>query len=72
MSGDGWHPWGGLEQLPEPEPFSPRDFRPAQAGLRNGLPPLRPYTWRPGDAEREAEVQARIAAVRAQLRRRKP
>ena len=42
------------------------DLAHAGAGSRrNGLPEGHPYTWRPGDAEREAEVQARAAAVRA-------
>ena len=46
-----------------PEPL---DLAHAAAGSRrNGLPEVRPYAWRPGDADREAEIQARVAAVRA-------
>jgi hypothetical protein len=40
------------------------------AGLghqHNGMPAVRPYTWRPGDAQRDAEVADRLAAVRAHL-----
>ena len=37
----------------------------AAGGHRNGMPEGHSYAWRPGDAEREAEVQARVAAVRA-------
>lgn len=32
---------------------------------RNGLPWQKPYTWRAGEAEREAEIAARLAAIRA-------
>ena len=67
MSGGGLRIWGAPE-LPEPEPFAPRDFLAADTGLRNGLPALTPYTWRPGEAEREAEVRAQIAAARARVR----
>jgi len=34
---------------------------------RNGLPWAKPYTWRPGEAERQAEVAARLAAIRARV-----
>src|SRR5258707_7014783 len=34
---------------------------------RNGLPPAKPYAWNPGEAERRAEVAARLAAVRARV-----
>src|SRR5258708_26486969 len=34
---------------------------------RNGLPPAKPYVWNPGEAERRAEVAARLAAVRARV-----
>ena len=55
-------PGSGVPVTP-PEPL---DLAHAAAGTRrSGLPEPRPYTWRPGDAEREAEVQARLAAIRA-------
>src|SRR5258707_7368620 len=34
---------------------------------RNGLPAAKPYAWNPGEAERRAEVAARLAAVRARV-----
>jgi hypothetical protein len=35
---------------------------------RNNLPAARPYVWRPGEAQREAEIAARLAAIRARVR----
>jgi hypothetical protein len=32
---------------------------------RNGLPVPVPYRWRPGEAEREAELAERLEAIRA-------
>ena len=37
--------------------------------LRNGMPDPRPFLWR-GDGEREAEVQAMVAAARARAAQR--
>jgi hypothetical protein len=34
----------------------------------NGLPEVKPYRWRPGDAERDAEIAERLAIIRARLR----
>ncbi len=39
----------------------------AWRSLRNGMPALAPYEWRPGDAGRDAEVATQLAAIRARL-----
>lgn len=38
--------------------------RTAIAGVRNGMADVLPYTWRPGEAQREAGLQARLAWIR--------
>jgi hypothetical protein len=57
--------------LPERDTDPGQDARDGRAhrpwAARNGMPGVRPYTWRPGDAEREAEVAAELAAIRAQI-----
>jgi hypothetical protein len=40
-------------------------LRPAATGTRNGLPGPKPYVY--GGDERDAEIAAKIAAVRARL-----
>src|SRR5260221_11950858 len=35
---------------------------------RNGLPPAKPYTWNPGEAERRAEGAARLAPPPARVK----
>jgi hypothetical protein len=45
----------------------PGVMQPIWEGVRNGMPPLVPYTWRPGEQDREAEIQGRLAAIRARL-----
>jgi hypothetical protein len=37
----------------------------ATGSHRNGIPETRPYRWRRGDTERDAEIAARLAAIRA-------
>lgn len=37
------------------------------ADARNGMPALLPYRWRPGEAEREAEIAARLDAIRVRV-----
>lgn len=41
--------------------------RTAVAGLRNGMPDVKPYRWNVAGQEREREVAARLAAIRARL-----
>jgi hypothetical protein len=38
--------------------------------VRNGVPVSPAYRWRDGDAARDAEVAAQLAAIRAEARRR--
>ena len=49
------------------ERFLTAEVHPATTDAVNGTPEPQPYTWRPGEAEREREVQARLAAIRARL-----
>ena len=53
-------PWIGLDDAAGIE-------QQRSAGPRNGLPESKPYIWRAGDAAREAEVEARLAALRARF-----
>lgn len=64
--------WSPVNYLPESladlDGPGPRDLGHARmTDARNGRPEPVPYRWRPGDAEREQEVQARLAASRAWL-----
>jgi hypothetical protein len=36
-------------------------------GPRNGRPAVKPYVWRAGQAEREAEIRAQVDAARAEV-----
>jgi hypothetical protein len=36
-------------------------------GRRTGMPDVLPYVWRPGEDERDREIRARLAALRARL-----
>jgi|HubBroStandDraft_1064217.scaffolds.fasta_scaffold2028007_2 hypothetical protein len=69
MSGAKWSPsmdWiAPLEAFELPAPIR---HRTGPTGT-NGLPGLVPYTYRPGEDAREAEVQAELAAIRARLAR---
>jgi hypothetical protein len=54
-------------------PLAPVDnhddsLAPVPRDRRNGIPGLVPYTWRPGDAERDAWVAARVRAAQAAVR----
>lgn len=52
--------------LPDTDLPDDRALRHA-AGLghqHNGMPDVLPYTWRPGEAQREAALEARLAAIR--------
>jgi hypothetical protein len=40
-------------------------------GARNGVPQSSRYTYRPGEAERDAEVKATLAALKAEAARRR-
>lgn len=53
-----------------PVPAGPGPQERVLPSRRNGLPEPRPYIRRPGEAEREEWVRARLEAVRAQLARR--
>ena len=56
----------GLTQI-----LSRRDLGHARGfDARNGQPALLPYRWRPGEAERDAELAARLDAIRAEAERR--
>jgi hypothetical protein len=71
-----WRPdglWGSTPDLPEGEARRGLmlDLSRAHAGRnQNGKPELLPYRWRPGEAEREAAFEARLAALRAEAARR--
>ena len=55
--------WAPLMLPPNWPERTERDREPrSDHGYRNRLPLLKPYVWRPGDAEREAWVQEQVAA----------
>lgn len=58
-------------RTPAPVPPTPSDLRRARgvAEARNGVPEMRPYVYRPGEAERDAEIAARLAAILAEPER---
>jgi hypothetical protein len=63
---------GSVDVIPPERETDPgQDARDGRAHwpwtARNGMPGVRPYRWRPGEAEREAEVAAELAAIRAQI-----
>lgn len=39
----------------------------ASTGIRNGLPEMAGYRWRPGEADRGAQLAAGLAALRESL-----
>jgi hypothetical protein len=63
-----------LDAHPAPGAFTRRDDGNGHPGgfreYQNGLPEPAPYTWRAGEAQRDAEVAARVAAIQAQARER--
>lgn len=74
-AGRGFTDWSPLNHAPEvpdsPDGLHLRDLVHARVtGSRNGHPEPVPYRWRPGDAEREQEIQARLAAIRTRLQQR--
>jgi hypothetical protein len=65
-----WEPIGGAAHLWEDldKEWFPR--RTAPSGHRNGLPESRGYVYDPAGRAREAEVNARLEAIREQIRQR--
>jgi hypothetical protein len=57
--------WGSLTPIYDDDDGGQR---PRTTGPRNGLPAPSPYTWRAGEAERQLEVRALVAAVQARVR----
>lgn len=71
MGGWEWTGYGRVNpraddrEMDEPLPDRPRSM-PVH---RNGMPAPVPYCWRLGEAEREAEVAAKVAELRAEAAR---
>jgi hypothetical protein len=68
--------WTPVHHLPDPKlvGFVPldSDLQHARAGdaTRNGMPEPKPYRWNVAGQEREREVAARLAVIRAEAARR--
>jgi hypothetical protein len=68
-----WQPFGGNERvmpLDETTLDVGRPVRTEDSGARNGMPEWRPYVRNPAIRAREDAVEARLAAVRAEIQRR--
>lgn len=63
---------GPLRLIEDLSVRAPTEHRAALTGIRNGLPPPLEYVWRRGEAERDAEVAALVAAAQAKAAQRDP
>lgn len=62
-----WHPYGGLSTPYVDLGELPEHLKSVHQGARNGLPEPGPYVWNRGERARQAEVDARLRAVRERL-----